>query len=628
MKIVYKILLMIILPISVISVITIIFINSLLYSELEKRFVEILEHTTITYASLVDARLDRISEYAEIFANQYEINPKDINEDHILKTIKSILDLDTIIFGSSVYLDTTYQGELSKTIFYSYRKRSGYESIVVNSENPEYNIIFETTPNYISEPRRVGKGVWTSPYFDEGLSNTYMVTYSQPIFKNDIIIGYVTIDLSLNDLEKMLIRKEKIIEGKYNTRLLILNIADSNVVYSEKHDMIGRHMYEYYNKEYAANNKGSLNIDSIIAQEIGTGRAINRFGENKLYASFAPITNSNWKAVNVMDISDVDDYINKTVYQTLVAITIVLVALILIVYYTSRIITKPVGKLSDATINIAQGDYKNIISIKSKDEIGTLANNFNIMAREIDKRETELEEANKSLERAQNQLLTLEDAKNSFLQLISHEIRTPLNGIVGSTHFLKDMINDPELADFVEMLKESVDRLDNFSGLALEITEMRAKGQDVGKEKFKLDPIIHEVLEIYKEDIELKSLTVDLTLGENIEIETQQNYFRKSFIELISNTVKYASEDTTIWIKTLDENGKVMVSVSDQGEVIPQEKIEEIVKPFGLAKEHIDKNIGLGLAYIKQYLDLNDAKIEISSTEEKTEFVFIFNGVN
>lgn len=624
MKIVYKILLMIILPISVISVITIIFINSLLYSELEKRFVENLEHTTITYASLVDARLDRISEYAIIIANQYEVNPGDINNDHILKNIKSILDLDTLIFGSAVYLDTTYQGDLSKTIFYSYRKNKEIESIIVNSESPEYNIVFETTPNYISEPRRAGKGVWTSPYFDEGLSNTYMVTFSEPIINNDIMVGYVTIDLSLNDLEKMLMSKEKTIEGKYNTRLFILNIADSVVVYSEANDMIGKHMYEFYNEEFATINNNALNVDSIMSQEIGTGRAINRFGEDKLYASFAPITNSNWKAVNVMDISDVDDYINKTVYQTLVAIIIVLTALILIVYYTSRIITKPVGKLSDATINIAQGDYKSIINISTKDEIGTLAKNFNIMASEIDKRETELEEANKSLEKAQNQLLTLEDAKNNFLQLISHEIRTPLNGIVGSTHFLKDMISDPELADFVEMLKESVDRLDNFSGLALEITEMRAKGQDVGKEEFEIKEPLIEVLELNSTDLEEKKLKLETSFADNISIITQRNYLKKSFEELYSNSVKFASPETTIWIETFIRDGKICLKVADQGEVIPKNKIEEIVKPFGLAKEHYDKNIGLGLAYIKQYLDLNDATIQIYSTEKKTEFILIF----
>ena len=247
------------------------------------------------------------------------------------------------------------------------------------------------------------------------------------------------------------------------------------------------------------------------------------------------------------------------------------------------------------------------------------------MASEIDKRETELEEANKSLEKAQNQLLTLEDAKNNFLQLISHEIRTPLNGIVGSTHFLKDMISDPELEDFLEMLKESVDRLDNFSGLALEITEMRAKGQDVGKEEFDIKEPLIEVLELNSTYLEEKKLKLETRFADNISIITQRNYLKKSFEELYSNSVKFASPETTIWIETFSRDGKICLKVADQGEVIPKNKIEEIVKPFGLAKEHYDKNIGLGLAYIKQYLDLNDASLEISSTEEKTEFTLIFN---
>lgn len=254
-----------------------------------------------------------------------------------------------------------------------------------------------------------------------------------------------------------------------------------------------------------------------------------------------------------------------------------------------------------------------------------LQNMNNILEEKVKERTEELRKSNENLNKANNSLTVLDEAKNDFLNLISHEIRTPLNGIVGSMDFLKEMISDPELIEFFEMLKESVDRLENFSGLALEITEMRAKGATLGKEKFNIITHIKEVLNRFGEEIGKKNLTLSLDIQEEIILESQSNYFKKSMLELISNTVKFADSDTTIWVKTSVTDGNVLVSVSDQGEVIPPEKIEEIVKPFGLAKEHYDKNIGLGLAYIKQYLDLNDASLEISSTEEKTEFTLIFN---
>lgn len=623
MKIAYKILLLIILPISIISVLAIFFINSLLYNELEKRFIENLEKTTYSYANLVDARLDRVSDFAKITSRQYSANPNIINEDVILNNINDILTLDSIIYGSSVYLDTTYTGNLRNTIFYSHKVNDDIKTIILNSTDKEYDLIIGSNPSYISEPKKQMKGVWTSPYFDEGLSNAYMVTYSEPIISNNIVIGVVTLDLRLVDLQKMLDKNEKSIEGRYDPLLIILNRADSIVVYSDDVKAIGKNIYKY-KADGEDNEDEVLNMDTLFTSDKGSGRMRNRYGVNRLYVSYSNIKNSNWIAVNVLDLNDVQEYINSTVYKTLIAIVIVLGALVLMVFYTSRLLTNPLRKLSQATINIANGSYKNLVLINSKDEIGTLATNFNLMAHEIDKRETQLFESNQSLEKAQYKLLSLDDAKNDFLKLISHEIRTPLNGIVGSTHFLKDMIVDPELKEFLEMLRESVDRLDNFSSLALEITEMQTVGQNAKKETFEINDVISNIVESNIDQIKEKQLIVKMNLMENLTLVSQRHYFNRAFEELFRNALKFSNNDTIIRIESKVDDGKVKIILTDTGEIIPQDKIEEIVKPFGLAKEHYDKNIGLGLAYIKQYLDLNNAIIEISSTNEETEFVLVF----
>jgi len=89
--------------------------------------------------------------------------------------------------------------------------------------------------------------------------------------------------------------------------------------------------------------------------------------------------------------------------------------------------------------------------------------------------------------------------------------------------------------------------------------------------------------------------------------------------ELVSNAIKFSNENNVIDIITFEDNGKIKLIVSDRGEVIPPDRIEEITKPFGLAKDHYDKDIGLGLAYVQTFLDMNDAAMEIISSTEKTE---------
>jgi len=265
---------------------------------------------------------------------------------------------------------------------------------------------------------------------------------------------------------------------------------------------------------------------------------------------------------------------------------------------------------------------KTQIELKTQREI--LKNLTEVLEQKVQERTAELKESNKNLDKANTQLLTLDEAKNKFLMLISHEIRTPLNGIVGSAYFLNDMIDDPELKEFLDMLKESVDRLDKFSKTALEITQMQTVGKEMEKTSFSLNKVVAKVLESKFPDAEKKQCTFAAVYSNNDNIIGIEDYTIRTVEELVSNAIKFSNENSVIDIITLEDNEKIKLIVSDKGEVIPSDKIEEITKPFGLAKDHYDKDIGLGLAYVQTFLDINDATMEIISSTEKTEITLIF----
>ena len=265
---------------------------------------------------------------------------------------------------------------------------------------------------------------------------------------------------------------------------------------------------------------------------------------------------------------------------------------------------------------------KTQIELKTQREI--LKNLTEVLEQKVQERTAELKESNKNLDKANTQLLTLDEAKNKFLMLISHEIRTPLNGIVGSAYFLNDMIDDPELKDFLDMLKESVDRLDKFSKTALEITQMQTVGREMEKTSFSLNKVVAKVLESKFPDAEKKQCTFAAVYSNNDNIIGIEDYTIRTVEELVSNAIKFSNENNVIDIITFEDNGKIKLIVSDRGEVIPPDRIEEITKPFGLAKDHYDKDIGLGLAYVQTFLDMNDAAMEIISSTEKTEITLIF----
>ena len=245
----------------------------------------------------------------------------------------------------------------------------------------------------------------------------------------------------------------------------------------------------------------------------------------------------------------------------------------------------------------------------------------------VAERTKQLDDSNQKLEKANKKLLALDDAKNNFLDIISHEIRTPINGIMGSAYYLTDMIQDPELMEFIGMLKESTERLNKFTQIALDITQIQTHGPEMEKQKLSLNEIVKFIIQNFNTEAENKNLTIVNTLVEPVSILGIKNYITKTIDELIANALKFSYENTVIEVQTKVENDKIKLSVSNSGKKIPAEKIEEITKPFALANDHYDKDVGLGLSLVKSALDLHNASLEIVSDDDKTIFTISFKPI-
>jgi|GEM_PF-943943 len=617
MKLVYKILLLVVLPSAILSVFFVFFVNNLLYTEVEKRFLQSIENTTDDYAKLLDRQLTNVSRIAKYTARQVEKN-KDARIESIEELLRESIGNDSLIYGASVFFDTTYTGALSKTMIYASKNENNIDIISFNSSSQQYIDYFNQNMSWWLIPKETLQPIWTSPYYDDGVGKKLMITYAKPLFIENNYVGIISIDILINNIRDLLLLNEKRIEGNYDPDLYILNNSDSVIIYSEKHDIEGNNdIFDPRNpNKYSEDTK--LKILNLI-NNMEKGPAVVKSSDGLSYFVFyASIENCDWFVIDILSVSKAQEAVYITVSKVISLLAIFIFILIALVFSSSSLITKPVSKLSAFSLEVSKGNYDAIHNVKSRDEIGILANNFTTMVQKLKERE-------ESLKRANKQLLELDVAKNEFLNLISHEIRTPLNGIVGSTHFLNEMIQDPEMADFLEMLKESVDRLDSFSKTALEITQMQTVGNKIKKSELEIIPIINETISKYNEKITNKKLTVITSFGGNNSLLGIREYFKRSMVELISNAIKFSSPETDIKVSTYNESNNLCIKVSNKGEVIPTEKINEIMKPFGLGNKHYDKNIGLGLTYIQKFLEIHNGKIEITSTEEKTDVILIFD---
>jgi signal transduction histidine kinase len=503
--------------------------------------------------------------------------------------------------------------------FYSHKRDKGIvNSVFQDSLNKDFFNYFEAKQEWWDKPSSSFTAGWTNPYFDFGAGNTDMITYYHPFFIKGKYSGVITIDIALDKLFELLLVNEEAFEHGFSSQLSILS-QDSIVIYSDKEEYIGDNLFKVVGiKKIQYNKQEVANVFRDVFEK-KTGHKILHDSENttKYLAIYAPIFSTNWVSVSVIPYERITKAVYAELSKTILIIVIFLVFLIVFISLTSRFISVPIIKLSQQSLKIAEGDYHIDVGIKTKSEIGILANNFSQMKDKLIAREADLKKANK-------QLTELDEAKNKFLLLISHEIRTPLNGIIGFTTILNESIDDPELKELFEMLEESVDRLDRFSRKALEITRMQTVGRQMEKFEINANTIIEHVLDAHIGEADKKQLIISTDFSATDTIFVLEEYFTSSVDEILNNAIKYSNTGNTIEVKTFIEEDRFIVSIANTGDVIQQDRIEEITKSFALGEAHDNKNIGLGLSYVKTFLDIHDASLGIESDEKQTVFIMSF----
>lgn len=268
------------------------------------------------------------------------------------------------------------------------------------------------------------------------------------------------------------------------------------------------------------------------------------------------------------------------------------VALMLVV---AKHIIRPIKKIKDATKKVATGDFDTKVDVVRKDEIGDLAENFNIMV---------------------NELKSIEYLRKDFVSNISHELKTPIASIQGFAKLLENNdITEREKKEYISIILEETDRLSNLSSNMIKLSKVENQEIVYNKQEFRLDEQIRKAIIMLEEKMNRKNIKVELE-SEEISITENQDLTMEIWINLLNNAIKYTNENGIIKIKVFEENEYIRVDIIDNGIGIPKEKQEKVFEKFYQAdKSHSNEGSGLGLAIVKRIVELIDGKITFSSEE-------------
>lgn len=239
--------------------------------------------------------------------------------------------------------------------------------------------------------------------------------------------------------------------------------------------------------------------------------------------------------------------------------------------------------------------------------------------------QTKLEAALKKSEEA-------EQLKTHFLNQLSHEIRTPMVGLSGFSGFLKESLSDiltDEQRDWFYHLENATKRLNRTMDLFINMAQVLTGGVVVYPVKINPKKEIETILKDYETAIEEKNLTCTYEdLAGNTLLKTDQYSFNLVIQNLVDNAVKFTKRGL-IKITTYENYGKYCIDIMDTGIGISNEYLSKIFTPFtqevmGYSRPY--EGNGLGLALVKNLLDLNHATIEVKSEKgQGSTFTLIFN---
>ena len=209
----------------------------------------------------------------------------------------------------------------------------------------------------------------------------------------------------------------------------------------------------------------------------------------------------------------------------------------------------------------------------------------------------------------------------------SHDLKSPVNNLL-SIFSLIDIskINDPETLEFITLLKSTTETLRQT--IKNSVDELIQKDElNAPIEELSLNEYLNEVLISINSLIENSKISINFDFSELPNVNFNKEYLKSIFLNLITNSIKYAKPDTlpSISIYSKKVNGISQLIYSDNGLGFDMEKVKD--KIFGLHQKfhnHVDSN-GIGLYLIYNHITNLGGRIEVESKiNEGVKFTISF----
>jgi two-component system NtrC family sensor kinase len=317
-------------------------------------------------------------------------------------------------------------------------------------------------------------------------------------------------------------------------------------------------------------------------------------------------------------------------YTLLAVFTIALLSWL----FVWRVVGEPIRELKDGTERLADGELGYQIQVRSRDEVGDLAQSFNGMSLQLQAAneqivswaktlEDRVEQKTHELKRAHDHVLHVEKMATvgKMAAVVAHEINNPLSGILTYAKLLRKWLDRGDSGP--EKRKDAMECLDLIAGESRRCGELVknlltfSRTPPMNVQTTDLNTIVDRSVRLVRHQCELNGIQLQLDPAKDLPtLRCDPAQIEQVLLALMMNAIDAMPRGGNLWVRTrvADSAEDVEIEVRDDGMGIPTDVLPHIFEPFLTTKE---SGVGLGLAISHGIIERHDGRIEVTSEHGK-----------
>ncbi len=280
--------------------------------------------------------------------------------------------------------------------------------------------------------------------------------------------------------------------------------------------------------------------------------------------------------------------------QLLVLSVVFIILSVVLAFVVSNNIASPIASITNASKELAQGNYDVSFNEKGYKEIEELCDVLNNMEKELSQ---------------------VDQMRKDLIANVSHDLRTPLTLITGYSEVMRDLPgeNTPEN---VQIIIDEATRLKELVNDLIDISKIEAGNMKLEASVFNLTKSIEDMFDRYNKLKEKEGFVFQFEHSCDVYVYADELKISQVIYNLVNNAINYSGDSRHITVRQMCMEDRVRIEVIDNGPGIPADKLHNIWdRYYKVDKSHQSAKIGtgLGLSIVKSILKLHGAQFGVFS---------------